>query len=282
MAIKIGCGSVVFRKYPLEKALEAIREAGYEWVEVQATAPFCPHVDPESDDPQQLGAMIGKLGFKGVTALWSGHGAVIPDELSVPAAKAAVRWAREAGIPVVHLGDGYKPDGMPSDEAFELLIDRLEEIVDEAVRFGIQIGLEPHGTFSLTAEGLRRILNRMDCAAFGVNYDMANIHRAAYVESDGSAASWRETGREGDEVAVLRSIVGRVIHVHAKDINGRECVALGDGTVHVDECIDVLREHGYHGAVSLETEGNQDFDAALGIARKSFEYLAEKLHRRLS
>ena len=44
--ISLGCGTVSFRNLPLEEALERIARAGYTWVETQATAPFCPHVDP--------------------------------------------------------------------------------------------------------------------------------------------------------------------------------------------------------------------------------------------
>ena len=44
-APRIGCGTVTFRKQPLEEALERIARAGYEYVEPQATGPWCPHVD---------------------------------------------------------------------------------------------------------------------------------------------------------------------------------------------------------------------------------------------
>ena len=50
--IHIACGTVNFRKLPLREALERIARAGYRWVETQATAPFCPHVDPWRDDPE--------------------------------------------------------------------------------------------------------------------------------------------------------------------------------------------------------------------------------------
>ena len=39
--MKIGCRTVCFRKLSLEEAMERIRRAGYEYVEPQATAPFC-------------------------------------------------------------------------------------------------------------------------------------------------------------------------------------------------------------------------------------------------
>ena len=42
--IRIGCGSVVFRKVPREEALRRIRKAGFEYFETQAVGPWCPHV----------------------------------------------------------------------------------------------------------------------------------------------------------------------------------------------------------------------------------------------
>ena len=36
--MKIGCGTVNFRRRPVREALERIRRAGYEYVETQATA----------------------------------------------------------------------------------------------------------------------------------------------------------------------------------------------------------------------------------------------------
>jgi sugar phosphate isomerase/epimerase len=43
--MKIGCGTVSFRRQPLREAFERIRRAGYEYAETQATGPWCPHVD---------------------------------------------------------------------------------------------------------------------------------------------------------------------------------------------------------------------------------------------
>ena len=49
--MKIGCNTVSFRKYPLEKALATIAEAGYKYVEVEGNLIWCSHVDPFKDDP---------------------------------------------------------------------------------------------------------------------------------------------------------------------------------------------------------------------------------------
>lgn len=68
--MKIGCGTVVFRKYELRRALDAIRKAGYEYFETQAINPWCPHVDIDRDDPVKLAELAREFGFKGITALF--------------------------------------------------------------------------------------------------------------------------------------------------------------------------------------------------------------------
>jgi sugar phosphate isomerase/epimerase len=60
--MKIGCGTVNFRTLSLEQALQNIAEVGYEYVETQATAPFCPHVDVDRDDPEHFKRLIGNFG----------------------------------------------------------------------------------------------------------------------------------------------------------------------------------------------------------------------------
>jgi len=260
--MKIGCGTVTFRKLSLEEALRIIKNVGYEYVEPQATAPFCPHINVDEDDPSTFKKMIEKYGFKGVTALWSTHGAIIPDEKSVEYGKKCIHWAKEANIPVVNIGDGFKPEEMSEDEAYKILKERLLEILKAAEECKVYLAIEPHGTFSLTSEGLKKIMSVSDSKWLAINYDTANVHRAAYVESRGNIYAWKETGQREDEVKVLSEVVKWVKHVHVKDIVGQKCVTLGKGEVNIKGCLKVLRDNGYDGVLSLETEG--EFDAKEG------------------
>jgi sugar phosphate isomerase/epimerase len=253
--IRIGCGTVCYRALALQEALERIARAGYRWVETQATAPFCPHIDPWKDDPEAFRRQVSDLGFQGVSALWAPQGAIIPDPQSVRGVTAAVQWAGAAGIPVVNAGDGHKPDDMSDEDALKVLGDRLQEILIEAERSRVYVAIEPHGTFSLTPEGLKRIMGLVESPWLGINYDTANVHRATYVETVEGAYSWTPFGEAQDEVATLREVMGRVVHVHAKDVIGPTSVALGEGEVDVVGCLRVLMESGYDGVVSLETEG---------------------------
>lgn len=272
-SIRVGCGTVVFRKLPLQEALERIRRAGYEYVEPQATGPWCPHVDPWKDDPQAFRQRVDQLGFKGVSGLWSACGAILADPKTVEGVTQSIRWAKEAGIPVVQAGDGTKPDGMSDEDALKLLRDRLTQILEVAEKCQVYLAIEPHGTFSLTADGLLKIMALSNSKWLGINFDTANVHRATYVETAAGAYSWKLYGQRQDEVATLGSVADRVVHVHVKDVIGPGCVALGQGEVKVADCVQVLKQRGYTGVLSLETEGDMDADQGQRLIELSRAYL---------
>jgi len=275
--MKTGCGTVSFRKQSLEEAMERIARAGYEYVEPQATAPFCPHVDPWNDDPQEFRRKVEKFSFKGASALWAKHGAIIPDPKSVEGISQAIRWASEAGIPVVNAGDGAKPDDMPEEDALKVLGNRLAEILEVAEQCQVYLAIEPHGTFSLTPEGLNKIMALSDSKWLGINYDTANVHRATYVETVEGAYSWTPFGEPQDELETLKAVIDRVVHVHVKDVKGAQCVALGEGEVNVKGCIEALKDHSYSGVLSVETEGEFDPEEGQRLVEVSRAFLVEAL-----
>ena len=272
--IKLGCGTVLFRCFELEKSLEAIRGIGYEYFETQAVGPWCPHVDGEKDDPQSLVRLKERFGFKGISGLWSLNGNIISNPNAVASGIRSVEWAAAAGIPVLHTGDGHKPEGMSDEEAFKILEEKLSLILEAAKKNNVTVAIEPHGTFSLTADGLKRIMQMGDAKQLGINYDACNIFRAGYVESGNGKSGWQGNKGGADEVETLSAVIDRVVHFHAKDMNAaKECVAVGDGIVNIGGCIELLKKNGYNGVVSVETEGGDSFDDIVELARRSYNYL---------
>ena len=275
--VRVSCNTVGFRALSVQQAFKNIADVGYKYVEVEATNPFCMHVVVDKDDPEDFRKLTKDFGFKGVTALWSTHGAIIPDHLSVEYGKRCIEWAKAAEVPLVIMGDGTRPKGMSDDDAFEILRQRLLQILETAEKNHIYLAIEPHGTFSFTAEGLNRIMSISSSKWLGINYDAANILRATYVEADGGAYAWKTTGKKHDEVAALKEVVGRVIHVHVKDVKGSTAVTLGTGEVNVKECLKVLKEAGYGRALSFETEGETEGEVAVAEATDSRKYLIDVL-----
>ncbi len=273
--MKIGCGSVLFRHFPLERALAAIREIGYEYFETQAVGPWCPHVNVETDDPEALVKLQKKYGFAGITGLWSWNGNIIANAEAVPSVIRSIEWAAAAGIPVVHFGDGSGKPGMGEAEAFDILSEKIAAITEAARAHQVRLALEPHGMFSLTGAGLTRILSLAGADVLGINYDGCNIRRAGFVETGNGKSGWAAGGKGEDELAVLQTVADRVIHCHVKDMNlaAGACVALGEGDVQVRECVEYLRSVGYDGVFSVETEGHDDFDFVVQLAKKSYDFL---------
>jgi sugar phosphate isomerase/epimerase len=275
----LSCNTVLFRQYPLEEALTAVREVGFEYIETQAMKPLCPHADVANDDPVRWSEKVAASGIKKTLALWMAHGNIIAEPKSVDMGIRSLEWCKAAGIGIMHTGDGLKPEGMDDETAFSILKDRLLCMIEAAEKNEVILDIEPHGTFSLTAEGLRRILSISGSPYFGINYDAANIYRAFFIESvEGSAP--RRGSRDGvgegqgdDELEVLRAILSRVTFYHAKDIKNGVCMPLGEGNVKNEACIRLLKEAGYTGAVSLETDGSNTKEVEIEMAKKGIEYL---------
>jgi sugar phosphate isomerase/epimerase len=188
--------------------------------------------------------------------------------------KKSIEWAAGAGIHTVHFGDGHLPQGMSAEDGFKRLEDRLLALLEVAEKNNVVMTLEPHGSFSLTEIGLKKIMAISPSKYLGINYDCANVFRAGYVESKNGSSHWVSTGKSANEVTILKSIIDRVVHFHAKDIdNAGNCVALGTGNVSVKECINELEKIGYEGVVSLESEGEGKFEVCDKLARDSYKFL---------
>ena len=166
------------------------------------------------------------------------------------------------------------PAGMSDEDAYKVLGERMALILEAAKKYNVTLAIEPHGTFSLTVEGLKKIMALDDAKYLGINYDGCNIFRAGYVESGNGQSGWQGNEKGANEVAVLEGVVDRVVHCHAKDINAEKtCVAVGDGIVNVKGCVDHLKTVGYNGVISVETEGGDEFDDIVALAAKSYAYL---------
>lgn len=275
--MKIGCNAVDFRKYPLEKALEWIAKAGYEYVEMEANLSWCDHADPYRDDPIKFKEKIASFGFEGISGLGS-HRELITDDQGAKDLEQAIPWAKAAGIPVVLTGEGRLPEGMSEEEALKTLKGRLERLIVVAEKSQVYLAMEPHGSISLKPGGLPKILSLVQSPWIGVNFDTANPRRGTYVGTTRKGFEWKlSESSQALEVAVLTPVARLVRHVHIKDVVGKEAVALGKGEVNLKECLKILKENGFEGVLSYETEGNQTAEETQKMIVQSRKFMMEAL-----
>jgi len=276
--MKIGCNTVDFRNHPLDRALEWIARAGYEYVEIEANLSWCGHVDPYRDDPVRIREKVAAHGFKGISGLGS-HRELITDEQGVEDIERAIPWAKAAGIPVVSTGEGRLPEGMTENEALEILKGRLERLVAVAEANEVYLAMEPHGSISLAPGGLARICSLVPSRWLGVNFDTANPHRGTYVGTSRQGFEWKPASGapRANEVLVLAPVARLVRHVHIKDVIGKEAVSLGKGEVDLKGCLKILKDSGYTGVLSYETEGNQTAEETRVLIAESRAFMIEVL-----
>ena len=276
--MEIGCNTIAFRKYELDFALDKIASAGYEYVEVEANLAWCSHVDPWKDDPIQFKDKIKSLGFKGVSAIGS-HRELITSEQGVKDIEKALMWAREADVPLILTGEGRKPEDMSVETALQILKERLEKLSKVAEENQVYLAMEDHGSISLTPDGLPKIINLVESDWLVVNFDTANIHRGDYVGTNREGFEWKLGAKASySETELLKKVAHRVKHLHIKDVLGRDAVILGKGEIDLIGCLKILKEAGFTGVLSYETEGWEESEEAEEMIKQSREFLINALN----
>jgi len=173
----------------------------------------------------------------------------------VPYVMNAIRWAVMAGCPCVDTTDGmHKPEGLSDAEALDLMKRSYGQILEIAEAHKIIVNIEPHGYFTTKPDMMEKMLAFVDSPYLRMNLDTGNTFIAGQ-----------------DPVAFLKRFIKKVSHVHVKDVSeslakavrgGQTGIALshtaiGDGVNadNIRKCLEILRDSGYTGALSLECEG---------------------------
>jgi sugar phosphate isomerase/epimerase len=173
----------------------------------------------------------------------------------VPYVMKSIAWAAQIGCPCVDTTDGlHPPEGLSDKESLALMKRSYGQILAVAEAHGIIVNIEPHGYFTTNPEMMAEMLAFSDSPYLRMNLDTGNTFIA---------------GR--DPVAFLGRFIGKVSHVHVKDVSeslaqavrgGQTGIAVSHcplgGGVNADNirrCLALLRDNGYEGAVSIECEG---------------------------
>jgi sugar phosphate isomerase/epimerase len=216
---------------------------------------YQPHV-ALYEDPALLGRKMDAYGvrFSQVDAAFPLSGKEGPVR-GVPYVMNALRWAKLIGCPCVDTTDGmHKPQGLDDAGAMALMKGCYEQILEVAEAHQVTINIEPHGYFTTRPAMMARMLDFVDSPYLRMNMDTGNTFIAGQ-----------------DPVKFLRRFIKRVSHVHVKDVSpslaaatrGKQTgiavsqCAIGDGVNagNIRRCLEILRDSGYRGTLSMECEG---------------------------
>ncbi|MGO8678757.1 MAG: sugar phosphate isomerase/epimerase family protein [Limisphaerales bacterium] len=216
---------------------------------------YQPHV-AMYEDPVLLRRKMDKFGvrFSQVDAAFPLSGEEGPLR-GVPYVMKAIAWAAQIGCPCVDTTDGlHAPEGLSDKESLALMKRSYRQILNVAEAHRVTVNIEPHGYFTTNPEMMAEMLAFSDSPFLRMNMDTGNTFIA---------------GR--DPVAFLGRFIGKVSHVHLKDVSeslaqavrgGQTGIAvshcpLGGGVnaENVRRCLALLRDSGYEGVASIECEG---------------------------
>jgi sugar phosphate isomerase/epimerase len=153
------------------------------------------------EDPLLMKEICDRHGVK--VSSFSGHSPLMKPEAAVPRLTRAILFADVLAAPFVNSDEMVKPDWMNDAFAFEVMKYTLTKVEMVARRHRVHLGIEPHGIYTKTSDGLLRIVNLVESPWIGVNWDTGNSYLA---------------GIE-DPYLSLQKVRDRVVHMHAKDIS---------------------------------------------------------------
>lgn len=178
----------------------------------------------------------------------SAHCPLMRPEIGVPYLEKAIRFAAAIGTDIVNTDEGIRPEWLDDDECFQVMRYTLKKVLQIAERYGVKIGIEPHQSITKTTEGLLRIANLVSSPMLRINYDTGNAFLGG-----------------ADPYEGLQAVLPQLVHVHAKDISVDQAAneqgkvtgtpvgcACGEGVIDWARVIDILRQGGYTGVLSVE------------------------------
>ena len=253
-------------------AFDCLRSVGIRYVEVPAL-PARQSIEwrqtgfsPEMLGPGGTQRLRERLAEMDLTPITVGAYTIVLEKDDVQPLLRRIEFAHQLGASFVIIdAAGNEPKG-PAE--WRQLANLGRFLGDYAEAHGVRLAFEIHEGLARSGAVARRLLDAIDHAAVGVNYDTGN---AIFYNDD------------VDPVADVQAIADRVIHVHLKDTSGRRGEwafgALGTGRVDLPGIVRLLKDRGFSGPYSLEIEGfaGEDLtrEARVQRVRQSLDYLTE-------
>lgn len=274
--MKLSFSTNAFTRHSITHAVERIAALGYEGVEILADTPHCYPFGMDVDAVARLKALIARcaiqvanvnantaIGYYGRQfwePLFEPSLAHPDDDLRAWRVDYTVRCidlARELGARSVSVTSGRMVPGLAPNRSIELLRESLRRVLDHAERRSVSVGIEYEpGLLVENVDELAALLDAVGSPLLGANLDLGHSHVLGE-----------------DPATVLKTLAGKVFHIHLEDIRARKHYHLvpGEGDMDFGLLFNMLRDHGYDGFVSIELY-TYPHDPE-GAAMRSLEYL---------
>jgi inosose dehydratase len=213
--------------------LAAVADAGYEGVQF-----FDGNLAEFADDLDTLRAGLEAHGLT-LVGVYSGANLIFPEILGEELwrIRRACEWGAELGVEHLVVGGGAQRSEPATDTDYDRLAAALDEVSRITDGHGLVAGFHPHlSTIVESPDQIERLFSRTPIAFCP---DTGHLQAAG-----------------GDPVELVRTYRDRIAYVHIKDLDADGAfVPLGRGVLDVAGVLGVLRDTGFDGWVTVETDG---------------------------
>jgi len=256
-------------KMPIETCIDEAARLGFEGVDLLL-------MQFESEEPAYLNKLKRHALINGVglCCMSTHQGYVYPQperrQENIDKTIHQIEIAYQLGVPIIRLNTGrwgttrsfddlmanrgIEPilPGYTEEDGFKWVIDSIEKCLPKAQECGVILGLENHWGLARTPEGLLRIVNAINSPWLRVLLDTGNFLEDPYDK--------------------LEMCAPQTVFMQAKTYYGGGLWYTLD--LDYDRIGRIMKKHNYKGYVSLEFEGNEDWQTAipkgLALLRKAF------------
>lgn len=235
--------------YEGKKGLEKTRELGFDTVDV-----FADPLDLSDEDRSRLVEEVNDVGLHVPSAVCVALGLAdfnpAPQRFHVERAKKHIDLAADLGASNLLLVLGeyiWQQEVIPPEAQWETAAQNTREIGEYAASKGLEVALELepfNQSLVNTIDKMDRFLRDVDNAAVKANVDCSHLWLMRI---------------DAEEISKLE---GRIAHVHISDCDGEVHGDLppGRGNTPLKSYLEILRDIGYDGVVSIELEYSPEPD----------------------
>ncbi len=276
--LKIAFSTNAFTRFPLDVAVNAIADAGYEGIEILADRP---HAWPMTIGDKEIASLrhllesrklkISNINANCSFAYWKDAppepyfepSLISPDPKMrndrIDLIKRTLRLAKELGAQNISITSGRCLAHVTPADAPAILIESLKPVLDEADKQQIDVGIELEpGIYLEFIHELRDWIGKLNHPRFGANLDIGH----AVVN-----------GERIDES--IFTLAGRIWNLHIEDLPGRKHYHTipGEGSFDWKQLINSLKAIEYDRYMTVELY-TQTLDPHLA-AKKSYAFLSQ-------
>jgi L-ribulose-5-phosphate 3-epimerase len=256
--------------FSLQRALDGIKAAGINYVELVSVPNYCEHFMPEHMSAKDAQELRWRVEAGGLIPVVANIAADLTTDAGVERLIKSLTLAPAMGIKTVvtHV------EQTETEEGARAFFARVHRIVEATEKLQVRLALETHGGLCTTGADAINLVKRLGSAQVGVAYDSANV------------IYWGGVRPEDDLAAIADDIAPHVFHFHLKDkanMTTREYLfpSFGEGIVDFRQLMSMIAKSTYPGYLTLEVEldGYPStpglVDLAIGASRSHLEDLSQ-------